>query len=85
MVSCSKQDCSEGTVRFTNNSDDPYDLWIDEKYKNELQGHTFKEYDLLEGEHVAFVQQVSGYLFFPTTKEITLHVYGCEESEWVFP
>lgn len=88
FLSCSKDDidtCLTGTIRFTNTSSNPYDLWVDGNYQFRLSGNTFREIDLTEGQHSANVEQVSGYLIYPTTRETTLNVYGCQEREWVFP
>jgi len=77
--------CDTGTVRFTCNSDNPYRLYIDGVFKANVNGHTYIEYDLSEGSHSANVEQISGYLLYPTTDETTLNVYGCKDLEWVFP
>jgi hypothetical protein len=77
--------CQEGTVRFTNNSSDPYDLYINGVYRSEISGNTFMEYDLPEGQHSARVEQVSGFVLFQTTRETTLNVFGCQDTSWVFP
>ena len=86
ISSCNEEDdCLTGTVRFTNISDNPYDLYIDEEYHLRISGSTFQELDLLEGQHSARVEQVSGFVLFPTIVENDLSVFGCQESEWVFP
>lgn len=77
--------CLTGTVRFTNTSNNPYNLSIDGVFKFQLNGNSFRELDLSEGQHQAKVEQVSGYILFPTVKETTLNVFGCQETEWVFP
>lgn len=86
FCSCSKEDdCLSGTVRFSNTSDNPYNLFIDGTFQQEIPGNTFIELDLLEGQHSATAEQVSGYLLFPTIRETTLNVFGCQEIGWVFP
>ena len=88
FFSCSKDsidNCLTGTVRFTNTSSNPYDLWVDGTYQFRLSGNTFRELDLTEGQHNAQVEQVSGYILYPTIKETTLSVFGCQEREWIFP
>jgi hypothetical protein len=86
LASCEKEDpCIMGTVRFTSLSANPYDLFIDNEFQARIQGQTFFEMKLSEGRHKAMVEQVSGYLLFPTKRETTLNVFGCQETEWVFP
>jgi uncharacterized membrane protein (GlpM family) len=87
-ISCSKNDefeCLKGTVRFTNISQNPYKIYIDDVYYLTLSGNTFHEIDLSEGRHSATVIQVSGYLLFPTQVSSELAVFGCQDSEFVFP
>jgi len=85
-ASCdNEEECLAATVRFTNTSMNPYDLYIDDAYTLRISGSTFQEFDLLEGQHEARVEQVSGFILFPTIVENTLNVFGCQESEWVFP
>ncbi len=86
LCSCNKEDeCLDATVRFTNTSDHPYNLFIDGAFQKEITGNSFFELDLLEGEHSARAEQVSGFILFPTVKETTLNVFGCQEVGWVFP
>ena len=86
FCSCNKEDeCLDATVRFTNTSDYPYNLYVDVAFQKEITGNTFFEIDLLEGEHSARAEQVSGFLLFPTIKKTTLNVFGCQEVGWVFP
>jgi hypothetical protein len=86
FIGCEKEpSCTTGTVRFTSTSINPYSLYIDGDYQRQIPGNTFVEYELTEGTHQVKVEQVSGYLVFPTIKEGTLNVFGCKESEWIFP
>lgn len=86
FFSCEKDaSCTTGTVRFTNASNNPYDLYVDNEYQFRINGNTFSELDLLEGQRQVKVEQVSGFILFPTILENTISVFGCQESEWVFP
>lgn len=85
LGSCTIEDCVIGTVRFTNISSNPYDLYIDGDFYTEMPGNSFLEVDLYEGMHSAYVEQVSGFLLFPTTSSANISVFGCDETEWVFP
>ena len=84
LVSCG-EDCTHGEVRFTNISSNPYDLYIDDVYETTIPGNSFIERNIVEGQHTGRVEQVSGFLLFPTIVTETLNVYGCQQSEWVFP
>lgn len=86
LNSCNLEDeCLTGTVRFTNNSNNPYDLYIEGQYQFRMDGNTFQELELTEGQHRARAEQVSGFLLFPTIVTEELNVFGCQESQWVFP
>ncbi|MCB9282938.1 MAG: hypothetical protein H6563_02605 [Lewinellaceae bacterium] len=85
-TACQKEEeCLTGKVRFTNTSSNPYNLFIDGSFEIQMPGNSFRELDLLEGQHAARVEQVSGYILYPTIVNQTLNVFGCQEIEWVFP
>ena len=84
LVSCGGG-CNYGEVRFTNTSSNPYNLFLDGTFESEIPGNTFIELNIFEGQHTAQVEQVSGFLLFPTIVTETLNVYGCEQGEWAFP
>lgn len=83
---CKKDDpCTTGSVRFTNTSTNPYDLYVDDQFQIRISGNTFTELDFPEGQIRVRVEQVSGFILFPTMKEGRISVFGCQENEWVFP
>lgn len=85
-TACEKEnDCLNGTVRFTSQSNNPYNLYINDILERRIPGNTFIELNLPEGRHRAKVEQVSGYLLVPTIRETTLNVFGCQDSQWIFP
>ncbi|GLR19955.1 hypothetical protein [Portibacter lacus] len=84
--SCTKEpECLEGTVRFTNISSNPYLLYINGEFEMDMNSNSFVEIELPEGKHTAEVIQKSGYLIFPTVVEGDLNVFGCKESQMIFP
>lgn len=86
FTNCEKEpECTTGTVRFTCTSANPYDVFIDGKYEFQIPGNSFTERDLPEGNRQLKAVQVSGYLVYPTIKEYTMSVFGCQEHEWIFP
>jgi hypothetical protein len=92
ITSCKKDegingDCEGnwGTIIFENNSNNPYEIFIDFQSQGTLQGNSSKSikkeimiYDLRA------VQQ-SGYLLFPSEFEKTVTVTACENNYFVFP
>ena len=85
-TSCSKEEiCALGVVRFTNTSSNPYNLFINGLFETQLAGNSFIELNFPEGQYAARVEQVSGFLLFPTVVQKNLTVFGCDEIEWVFP
>lgn len=84
-IGCEKDLCLTGTARFTNTSNNPYELWIDGEFQRQVSGNTFVEFDLLEGNHTIYVKQISGFLLFPTERTGNISVFGCQEVEWIFP
>ena len=51
----------------------------------DMNSNSFVEIELPEGKHTAEVIQKSGYLIFPTVVEGDLNVFGCKESQMIFP
>ncbi len=82
------QSCDElnkGTIRLSNNSTDPYSIFIDGNYQATLNANTYSEYRLLEGVHKVQVKQNSGYLLYPTEKEYSVRIESMKSVEYVFP
>lgn len=78
-------DCTKGTMRFTCTSFNPYRLYIDGSFETTIDGQTFYEVELLEGTHNYKMEQVSGYLLYPTIVNESSFIRGCKESEIIFP
>lgn len=85
FFSCKKEECLEGTVRLSNNSNNPYEVYIDGQFVQVIAGKSFVEYPLREGNRVIRVVQQSGFILFPTDVKNTIAVFGCMEHEWIFP
>ena len=86
ISSCSKDEpCLTGTIRFTNISSNPYNVYINGSYETRISGKTSQELTLFEGRQSVRVEQVSGFLLFPTVVNENLSVFGCQETSWVFP
>jgi len=88
LLACSKDEtegCTKAQVRFTCISNNPYSLYIDGVYKTQVNGNSFVNYYLSEGNHTYKAEQVSGYILYPTVRNTTAYVTGCVDSEWIFP
>ena len=95
LFSCSKDDdgggggggnpCTTAVVRMVNNSSNPYYLYVNGSYYGSLQGSTFDDYTLTEGYYNIKVEQISGYLFYPTIKEWSINLVGCQDRTLTFP
>lgn len=87
--SCKKEEvqpaCTEGTVRFTCTSANPYSLKIDGVFQKQFAGGEFKDFTVKEGSHTFEATQVSGYLLYPTVKTEKVAVFGCKTISWLFP
>lgn len=83
LASCTKDDT--GTVRFSNNSSNPYELFINGESKGEFGGLTWRNFDLDAGSYTLKATQVSGYILFPTVKEGQITLKAGESLEWSFP
>jgi len=87
-LGCEKEenpDCLTGFVRFTNNSSNPYELYINNQYETQIRGNSSMNLSLDQGSYQVKAVQVSGYLIYPTVKTATINVFGCQEGQWVFP
>lgn len=94
ITSCSKDDnnttspsggCSQGTIRFSNNSANPYMISIDGIAKGSINGKSFVNVNIDKGFHTLKAEQISGYVLYPTIVNGTTTLAGCDQKEFVFP
>jgi hypothetical protein len=78
-------DCTKATVRFNNLSINPYNVYVDGTFRAKLDGNKYKDFELSAGDHVAKVEQVSGYLLFPTVYNWNFTLVGCNDISYSFP
>lgn len=83
-------DCEKnktGTMTVSNNSTNPYDLYIDNVLTARLAGGTISsKFTVAEGNGRKFyVKQVSGFVLFPTEKTQTFNVVSCSDYNWQIP
>ncbi len=94
LISCSKEEAEKleceteniGYITMTCTSDNPYNIYIDGVYTFQMAGNTFRDdHELSAGTHSLRAEQESGYLIYPTIREIDLTIGQCEKRSWVFP
>jgi len=85
--SCEKDDigCANAEVRFSCTSDNPYNIYINNQFETVVQGKNFVDIELEEGFYKFKVEQVSGFVLFPTVQEIEKTLDCGEEFQFIFP
>ena len=92
-VACSKSEpekpCEVNkttTITISNSSSNPYDVYVDGIYKTRVYGNAIQDITVNEGNNRAFyAEQVSGYVFYPTTRSSTINVLRCTPYTWQIP
>ena len=75
-----------GTLKISNNSNDVYDIYVDDVYKLSISGGTIKEITLNEGNNRnLYAEQIDGYLVYPTKISETLNIVRCSSYNWQIP
>ncbi|WP_282774680.1 hypothetical protein [Phaeodactylibacter xiamenensis] len=77
--------CAKAEVRFTCTSSNPYNLFINGQFEAVVQGNTFIERELDEGFYKFEVEQISGFILFPTIQEVERNLSCGDRFEFVFP
>lgn len=86
LTECQKENV--GYFAFDNNSDDPYDIFINNTYYRQQPGNSIssKWIKYPAGKSYTIkVQQASGYLFTPTVKTYNITLNQCDEKTVSFP
>lgn len=63
-----------GKLKMVNQSEDPYMIYIDGAYQTNIDGRTYKEFTLAEGDHTVRVLQISGYAIFATDETYNITI-----------
>lgn len=75
-----------GLITFTNNSNNPYNIYVDNVYVARITGGYKQSFNVSAGQHTLKCEQVSGYLMYPTVKSVTMNVPRCSNNQsWTFP
>jgi len=74
-----------GWIKFSCTSNYSYDLYINGTFKERIPGRTSLTYKLNAGTYNCRVEQVSGYIFYPTIESKSIKVESCYTTTWSFP
>lgn len=77
--------CETGTLQFVNNSNHPYNVYVNGSFEFQQAGNTSREQDFTNGSYVIKVEQESGYLVYPTIKEYSGNLPGCGKVVVSYP
>ena len=83
FTSCVKD--TTGSIRFVNNSSNPYACYVDGALKTTLSGGYTYDVIVTQGTHTAEVIQQSGFLLYPTDETFTCTVPSGGSSTVSFP
>lgn len=70
------------TVRVTNNSDNPYNLFNSDVFLLTIAGKNAENVSVGAGSVHLKLVQVSGYIFTPTIYETKFNITACESISW---
>lgn len=91
LQSCQKEEACEnskiGTITISNNSSNPYDVYVDGSFETRLSGNTIsQEISIKEGNNrMLYAIQVSGFLIYPTERNKELNIVRCSNYSWQIP
>ena len=74
-----------GWIKFTCISNYSYDLYINDTFTERIAGKSSSTYKLGTGTYNCRVEQVSGYIFYPTIESKSIKVESCNTATWNFP
>lgn len=75
-----------GYLNITNNSSNPYDIYVDNVYQVRIPGKSPQNIAINEGgNHTLYAKQVSGYAFKATERTASLTVERCKQYNWQVP
>lgn len=85
-----KPDCeirNYGTITISNSSSNPYDIFVDGVFQQQLGGGRISGDIRINGgnDRSLYAKQVSGFVLFPTEKSTTFNVVSCSSYTWQIP
>lgn len=77
--------CPDGTITLVNNSSNPYNIYFNGAHEYTMQGGTRQDVTKPKGSYSIKVEQESGYVLYPTVKEYSTTLSGCDTKTVSFP
>lgn len=75
-----------GFIKMVSQSNNPYEIYIDDVLQGSIQGHENKTYSVSANEtHVVYVKQATGYVLWPTTETYNVTVGIAQTYTLNFP
>jgi hypothetical protein len=76
-----------GFLVVTNTSNNPYDIYVNEKFKIRVAGKGKTEpFEIPENNNLKlYTRQVDGYMLYPTEKTSFIQVESCKNYTWTVP
>lgn len=75
-----------GYLKLINTSTNPYNIFVNGQFLTTLEGGYEQKIKLKTGAHNLKCEQVSGYLLYPTVKEVSVTTTICSDGQyWRFP
>lgn len=75
-----------GFINLSNNSNNPYNIYVDGVFITTLNGGYQQKIKLKVGPHSLKCEQVSGYMLYPTIKTVNVSTTICSDGQvWKFP
>lgn len=74
-----------GTIKFVNQSNNPYYIFVDGASKGEMSGNSSKDFTVSYGLYKCRVLQKSGYALYPTDKSYSGEVKQGQNIVVTFP
>lgn len=78
---CVTNNTGDITITITG-STNPYKVFIDGVYKDDIQTPGSKKYTVPAGNRTFKVEQKSGFVFTPTIRETSLIIEQCKDKKW---
>ena len=75
-----------GFIKMVSQSNNPYEIYIDDVAQGSIQGHNSKTYSVSANEtHKVYVKQATGYMLWPTTETYNVIVGIAQTYTLNFP
>lgn len=83
--STKKKQCTTGDMKFTNNSSNPYNIYVDGAQATTVAGKSTATYSVKVGTHEYKAEQASGYVLYPSVYTTSGYMSECGTNTFAFP